>query len=661
MTEPQQAVRAEPSAAPEDPAQPNAAPPGHDQARPAAGTPGQTSTAWTGSGKTPLRQFLRTETGSAMILVGGTLAALIWSNLASGSYETFWVTRLSATADDHGIVMNLRMFVNSGLMALFFLVVGLEARREWDMGELRVRSRVTLPFLVGLGGMVVPIAIFLAFNAGRPTAHGWGAAASSDTAFALGALALAGGSRLPDRVRTYLLTFSVVDDLLGLAVIAIFYSSHVRWLPLLIGVLLLVGYGVIGRRGLHSGPATFVIGIASWVAFFESGVDPIVSGLVIGLLTCAYPAARQDLEQATDAFRLFREQPTARLAAEARDAARSAISPNERLQERYHGLTSYVIVPLFALANADIKITGSFLAHAYSSPATLGIMVGYVVGKPVGTGGTAWLVTRLTKRRLTPPVGWGAVAGVGTVAGIGFTVALLVCSLAFGGTELAEAKLGVLSGAVLATLLTWVVFHGLDRLSPRTRLRALLGTASTLTDLAVPVDPDRDHIRGPKKDAIVTLVEYGDFECPYCGQAEPVVRDLIGQFGELRFVFRHLPLTEVHPHAQLAAEAAEAAGAQDKFWEMHDLLMDHQGALTAMDLVGYARELGLDADKFRTELFRHTYAYRIAEDTDSADLATVSGTPTFFINGNRYYGAFDLAGLTEAVHTAKSRAVIGVR
>ena len=322
--------------------------------------------------------------------------------------------------------MDLREFVNSGLMALFFLVVGLEARREWDMGELRVRSRVTLPFLAGLGGMLVPIAIYLAINAGRPTAHGWGAAMSTDTAFALGALALAGGSRLPDRVRTYLLTFSVVDDLLGLAVIAIFYSSHVRWLPLLIGVLLLAATASLTRRGVRNGPVYLLIGLAAWVAFFESGVDPIVSGLVIGLLTCAYPAAREDLEQATDAFRLFREQPTARLAAEAREVVRGAISPNERLQERYHGLTSYVIVPLFALANADIRISGSFLAHAYTSPATLGIMIGYIVGKPVGTAGTAWLVSKLTRRRLAPPVGWGAVLGVGAVAGIGFTVSLLI-------------------------------------------------------------------------------------------------------------------------------------------------------------------------------------------------------------------------------------------
>jgi Na+/H+ antiporter NhaA len=637
MTEPQQATPTQPA--------------------PSAAAPSHASTAWTSSGKTPLRQFLRTETGSATILGGATLAALIWSNVGPGSYDAFWGTALTARVAGHGIAMTLREFVNSGLMALFFLVVGLEARREWDMGELRVRSRLALPVLAGLGGMVVPIAIYLAFNAGRPTAHGWGAAASTDTAFALGALALVGGKRLPDRVRTYLLTFSVVDDLAGLAIIAVFYSSHVRWLPLLIGVAALAAYAVMSRRGVRNGPVYLVIGLGTWLAFWESGVDPIVSGLVIGLVTCAYPAAREDLQQATDAFRLFREQPTARLAAEAREVVRGAISPNERLQERYHGLTSYLIVPLFALANADIKISGSFLAHAYTSAATLGIMVGYIVGKPVGTAGAAWLVSKFTKKRLAPPVGWGAVVGVGAVAGIGFTVSLLIVSLAFTGPVLAEAKLGILSGAICATLLTWLIFGVLNRLSPRTRLRALLGTAATLTDLAVPVDPERDHIRGPEN-SLITLVEYGDFECPYCGQAEPVVRALIREYGELRFVFRHLPLTEVHPHAQLAAEAAEAAAEQGAFWEMHDMLMDHQDALNVRDLVGYAADLGLNAERFRGDLRKHAGSARVAEDVDSADLATVSGTPTFFINGNRYYGAFDLAALKEAVHAAKARAIL---
>jgi protein-disulfide isomerase len=189
----------------------------------------------------------------------------------------------------------------------------------------------------------------------------------------------------------------------------------------------------------------------------------------------------------------------------------------------------------------------------------------------------------------------------------------------------------------------------------------LLGTTASVTDQAVQVDPERDHIRGPKRGALITLVEYGDFECPYCGQAEPALRELAREHGELRFVFRHLPLTDVHPHAQLAAEAAEAAAQQGAFWEMHDMLMDHQGALSVRDLMAYAAEIGLDAEKFRDDLRRHVGAARVAEDVDSADLATVSGTPTFFVNGHRYHGAFDLAALKEAVRTAKARAVLGAR
>ena len=616
-------------------------------------------TPWIPLHKTPLRQFLQTETGSAAILATAALLGLVWSNVAAGSYERLWSTELLLRVDSHGLTMDLRTFVNSALMAVFFLVVGLEARREFDMGELRIRSRLALPVLAGLGGMVVPIAIYLAINGGRPTAHGWGTAMSTDTAFALGVLALAGGSRLPDRVRTYLLTFAVVDDLGGIIVIAAFYSSHVRWMPLIIGALLLAAYAVLSRRGWRNGPVYALIGVASWVAFFESGVDPIVSGIVIGLLTCAYPANRDDLTLATETFREFREQPTARLAAETREVVRTAISPNERLQERYHPWASYVIVPLFALANMDIKFSNSFLSHAYASPATLGIMFGYLLGKPLGTAGTAWVSTKVSKGRLSPPVGWGAVTGAGVVAGIGFTVSVLIASLAFTGTNLAEAKLGILSGAVCATVLTWAFFRVIDRLPPRARLRALLGTASTVSDLAVPVDPERDHIRGPKKGAIITLVEYGDFECPYCGQAEPQVRELLRGHGEVRFVFRHLPLTDVHPHAQLAAEAAEAAALQGKFWEMHDTLMDHQDALTFTDLMRYAAELELDTEKFGADLRKHAGAGRVAEDVDSADLATVSGTPTFFINGTRYYGAYDLAALEEAVRTAKARAWLG--
>jgi protein-disulfide isomerase len=254
-------------------------------------------------------------------------------------------------------------------------------------------------------------------------------------------------------------------------------------------------------------------------------------------------------------------------------------------------------------------------------------------------------------------VGWGAVAGTGTVAGIGFTVSLLIASLALRGPDLAEAKLGILTSAIAATGLTWIVFRLVHRLPIRKKLRALLGTAETITDLVVPVDPSRDHIRGPEQ-ALATVVEYGDFECPYCGQAEPAVRELFRDFGDIQYVWRHLPLNDVHPHAQLAAEAAEAADRQGAFWEMRDLLFDHQGALNVRDLIGYAASLGLDTGKFGSDLRKHVGAAHVSEDIESADLSGVSGTPTFFVNGMRHYGAYDIETLSKAVKLALARAKI---
>jgi hypothetical protein len=220
--------------------------------------------------------------------------------------------------------------------------------------------------------------------------------------------------------------------------------------------------------------------IAAWVAVLKSGVDPVVVGLVMGLLTFAYPAARVDLERASDLFRNFREQPTPELAQSARAGLATALSPNERLQQLYHPWTSYVIVPLFALANAGIPISGAFLARGYASPITLGILIGYVVGKPLGITGASWLLTRLSRGRLRPPVGWATVAGVGTIAGIGFAVSILIATLAFTGTQLQEAKLGVLSTVIVAPTVTWLVFRAASMLPARLQIRALLGTASAL-------------------------------------------------------------------------------------------------------------------------------------------------------------------------------------
>jgi protein-disulfide isomerase len=257
--------------------------------------------------------------------------------------------------------------------------------------------------------------------------------------------------------------------------------------------------------------------------------------------------------------------------------------------------------------------------------------------------------------RLIPPVGWGALTAGGAIAGIGFTVSLLIADKAFTGQDLDEAKAGVLASALGAALVSALVFRGIAQLPRRRRIRAVLGDAEPIVDLAVPVDPERDHIRGPV-DAPVTLLEYGDFECPFCGRAEPVIRELLRDFGDLRYVWRHLPLNDVHIHTQAAAEASEAAANQGAFWPMYEALLMHQGALEEADLLAYAEELGLDVERFEDDLMRHTTASRIAEDVDSADLSGVSGTPSFFINGRRHYGAYDIATLSQAVRVARARA-----
>ncbi|NJC73744.1 Na+/H+ antiporter NhaA [Planosporangium thailandense] len=613
-------------------------------------------TVWRWRVQTPLHEFLRAETGGAAVLLAAALAALAWANIDSSSYEAAWRTQLSVRLGGWGVSLDLRQWVNSGLMALFFFTVGLEARREFDMGELRDRRRLALPLAAGIAGMLIPVGIYLALNAGRASALGWGAAMSTDTAFALGILAMV-GPRCPDRLRAFMLTVTVVDDLVALGVIAVFYTEQVAIAALLAGLAILGAILLVRARGVRYGLVYATLAAAAWVAALESGVDPVVVGLAVGLLMYAYPAARSDLERASDLFRLFREQPTPQLARSARLGLAAAISPNERLQLLYHPWASYVIVPLFALANAGITINGSLLTRAATSPITLGILVGYVVGKPVGIVGGTWLVTRLSRGRLRPPVGWAAVTGAGAVAGIGFTVSLLIATLAFHGVQLAEAKLGILGAALCSSVLGWGIFRVTALLPPRLRIPALAGRAEAIVDLAAPVDPHRDHLRGPV-DAPVTVVEYGDFECPNCGQAEPVVRELLADFGDVRYVWRHLPLTDVHPHAQLAAEAAEAAAEQGAFWQMHDLLLDHQGDLAVSDLIRYAQTLGLDVERFRDHLQRRAGAARIAEDVDSADLSGVSGTPTFFVNGRRHHGAYDIAALSAAVRAARARATI---
>ena len=383
-------------------------------------------TAWL-QRDTALRRFLQTETASAALLLGAALFALIWANVDTSSYDRVWQTQLSIHVGQAELSLDLRGWINSGLMSFFFLVVGLEARREFDIGEFRERPRIILPVLAGLGGMLGAIGLYLAINAGSTSAHGWGVAMSTDTAFALGLLALV-GKRAPERLRGFILTLTVVDDIVGLVVIATVYPHHLTVVPFLIAIGLIAIAALAAFLRIRFGLLYLALAAASWVALVESGVDPVVVGLAAGLIAYAAPPVRSDLERTSELFRDFREQPTAGMAKQLRAGVRTAVSPNDRLQQIWHPWTSYLIVPLFGLANAGIPIDFGFLAKAYRSPITLGIIVGYVLGKPIGVMTVSGLVSKATRGRLRPAVGWVATLGGGTLAGMGFTVSLLVVS-----------------------------------------------------------------------------------------------------------------------------------------------------------------------------------------------------------------------------------------
>jgi Na+/H+ antiporter NhaA len=624
----------------------------------ASGTPGMGTPQMSMSRATasPLRAFLRSESAGAGILVAAIVLALLWANAAPVGYDAFWTWPLPVRVGPLSTALDLRASVNSGLMTVFFLVVGLEARREFDLGELRDHRRLILPVTAGVAGMIVPVVVYLAINHSGAGVHGWGAAMSTDTALALGVFAVAGRG-VPDRIRTFLLTMFVIDDLVALVVIAVAYSGRIN--PLGLGVAAAAYVGVLASTRLRyprRKPVFTGLALVVWSALLASGIDPVVAGLAVGLATSAYVPRRDTLEEATTLVRLFREQPSPELARSATRGLTGAVSANARLQHTYHRVTSYLIVPVFALANAGIVVNRHLLALAVTAPISVGIFLAYVVGKPLAVAGTAWLVTVASRGAVRAPVGWAGVLGSGTVAGVGFTVSLLIADLAFTGTALDEAKLGVLAAALGAAALSLIVYWLIALLPAPVRTRALLGPARQLSDLDAPVDLARDHIRGPG-DAAVTVVEYGDFECAWTQMAAPTARELLAKNPDIRYVWRHLPLHDVHPHAQLAAEATEAAAAQGKFWPMHDLLLTNQDRLQVDDLITYATRLGLDTDRFHDDLVRRPYAARVAQDVDSADRSGVAGTPTFFINERRHDGPQDLTTLTQAVQEARAQAL----
>jgi hypothetical protein len=408
-------------------------------------------------------------------------------------------------------------------------------------------------------------------------------------------------------------------------------------LPLGLAVLGLAALAAVRFLRLGRGPLYLLLSVVIWSLVYASGIQPILAGVAIALVIPVFAPVRAQVESTAALGRAFRQSPNPEYARAVTRGLREAISVNERLTYAYSPYVDFLILPVFALANAGVRLSGDTLARAYTSPLTWAVIGGLVVGKLVGITGMTALARRLRIGELAPGLTLGRVLGGAALSGIGFTIALFIIDLALPpGAAQSDARVGVLTASVLAFLAGWAVFRTLDRLQPPSR---------AMFRLVRPVSPARDHIRGPV-DAPLTIVEYGDFECPFCSRATGSVDEVIDHFGpRVRYVWRHLPLERYHQHALDAARACEAAGAQGRFFEYSVLLFSRQDHLEVMDLFAYAGELGLDMAVFEEAYRSAAVANRVRDDMIDAETMDVHKTPTFFINGRRHVGRWDSATL----------------
>lgn len=422
----------------------------------------------------PLQDFLHREAASGVLLGIATFVAIVWANAAPASYGAIWGATLTVSIGDWGHTESIRHVVNDGLMALFFFVIGLEVKRELTTGELADRRVATLPLLAALGGMVVPAAIFLAFAAGDgERAQGWGIPMATDIAFALGVLALL-GRRAPVALKVLLLGIAVIDDIGAVLVIAIFYSHglEVAW-------LIAAGIGLLTVRTLRelqvrSYAPYIVLGLFVWLATYESGVHATIAGVALGLLTPSRPFLAGDAVSVA-AIKTAHEtadddEDEDRDAAEWRRLAwlsREAISPLAQLEHALHPWTSLVVLPLFALANVGIPLNRVVIEAATTDVLAVAIAAGLVIGKPLGIVAGAAIAVRSGLGSLPRGVSWADVAGVGFLAGIGFTMSLFLTGLAFESALLQEVATVAVLGASLTAGVIGAVILGVRKPPPR--------------------------------------------------------------------------------------------------------------------------------------------------------------------------------------------------
>ncbi|MGQ0849033.1 MAG: Na+/H+ antiporter NhaA [Actinomycetota bacterium] len=432
---------------------------------------------WIGSERLVPRAFIRpflryanTEASSGSVLIGAAVIALIWANLAPANYLAAFTTPFRLEVGTFSLSSDLHSFINDGLMTLFFFVVGLEVKRELVVGELRDRRAAALPVMAAVGGMAGPGLIYLAIvgwsgEAGR----GWGIPMATDIAFAVGILSLV-GRRAPVGAKLFLLTLAIADDIGAILIIALFYTSSLSpgWLGM--AVFGLLAAWIAGRIGVRSLTFYIPLGVAVWLAMYQSGVHPTLTGVFLGLLTPALPY--YPLSDFHDKGRplvaslltedddvIEREQADHTLLTVS-DIARESVSPLARIEHRLGLWSSFAVVPLFALSNAGVNFGEVPILDGLASPVGLGVALGLVAGKSIGIGLATWGAVRLRLGRL--PVGMNSrhLLGVATVAGIGFTVSLFVTDLAFTNPNLAnQAKVGIFAASFFAAVAGWLILR----------------------------------------------------------------------------------------------------------------------------------------------------------------------------------------------------------
>jgi NhaA family Na+:H+ antiporter len=437
----------------------------------------------------PFQRFAEQETSSGLVLLGCAIVALVWANSPWGaSYEHLWEQPLTVGHPRFGLTMSLHGWINDGLMAVFFFVVGLEIKRELLIGELSTRQTAALPIAAALGGMIVPALIYTAFNAGTEGARGWGIPMATDIAFALGALALL-GPRVPNVFKVFLAALAIADDLGAVVVIAVFYTADLSMMALATAAALFVALVGANHLGVRSAAVYGLVGIALWLAVLMSGVHATIAGVMLALTIPARTRINEStfiarVEQNLADFRAADEPGTNVLTNpghqqaihQIEEACEAAQAPLFKLEDKLHALVAFGIMPLFALSNAGVRITGGS-TNLLSNGIVLGIVLGLVFGKPIGITLFSWLSARSGVAALSADASWGALHGVSWLGGIGFTMSLFIANLAFEGTEhLEAAKMGILIASTIAGIVGWSIlkrtFRGPSEPPATTSLRA---------------------------------------------------------------------------------------------------------------------------------------------------------------------------------------------